>query len=246
MPKTKRTCSTSCNTSDSYLYDPKIQNKLASLAKKGDRNAKTLLIKSMYRFVFAVAKQKAPSPDMIEDLAQEIFLTLSGRCLKAYDEAKRINFRSYAAYWIASAVDAYLNTHLLGYPYHIPSNVGLEFRHGNKKNIGIVEELKKRRNVSIVKDKDDKEIDVFDTIPSNDDGFDNIFKDDYINHLERQIDSRLSKKHKEVIFRLFNLGKYKDYPTNSSVSQAIYMGVSPQRLSKILHKSYEKLQNIEK
>ena len=93
--------------------------------------------------------------------------------------------------------------------------------------MGIVEELKKRRNVSHVRSLDDKEIDVFDTITSNDDGFDNIFKDDYINHLEKQIDSRLSKKHKEVIFRLFNLGKYKDYPTNSAVSQARYMGVLP-------------------
>lgn len=246
MPKIKRTCSTSCNTSDSYLYDPKIQNKLASLAKKGDRNAKTLLIKSMYGFVFAVAKQKAPSPDMIEDLAQEIFLTLSDRCLKAYDETKRINFRSYAAYWIASVVDAYLNTHLLGYPYHIPSNVGASMRYGNKQNLGIVEELKKRRNVSFVKDKDDKEVDVFDTIPSTDDGFDNIFKDDYLNHLEKQIAVVLNKKHTEVVFKFFNLGKYRDYPSNSARNQAREMGVSPQRVFTILHKSCEKLQNIEK
>lgn len=246
MPKTKRTCSISCNISDSDLYDPIIQNKLASLAKKGDRNAKTLLIKSMYGFVYAVAKQKAPSPDMIEDLAQEIFLTLSDRCLRAYDETKRINFRSYAAYWIASVVDVYLNTHLLGYPYHIPSNVGAAMRYGNKQNLGIVDELKKRRNVSSIKDMDDKEVDVFDTIPSIDEGFDNIFKDDYLNHLEKQIDVMLSKNHTEVIFRFFNLGKYKDYPINSALNQAREMGVSPQRLSTLLHKSYEKLRNIEK
>lgn len=246
MPKTKRTCSTFCNISDSDLYNPIIQNKLASLAKRGDRNAKTLLIKSMYGFVFAVAKQKAPSPDMIEDLAQEIFLTLSDKCLKAYDETKQINFRSYAAYWITSVVEVYLNTHLLGYPYRIPRNVGASMRYGNKQNLGIVEELKKRRNVSIVKDKDDKEVDVFDTIPYSDDGFESIFKNDRLNHLEKQIDARLSKKHTEVIFRFFNLGKYRNYPSNSARNQAREIGVSPQRLSTILHKSCEKLRNIEK
>lgn len=246
MPRTKRTYSISCNISDSDLYDPIIQNKLASLAKKGDRNAKTLLIKSMYGFVYAVAKQKAPNPDMIEDLAQEIFLTLSDRCLKAYDETKRINFRSYAAYWIASVVDVYLNTHLIGYPYHIPSNIGAALRYGNKQNLSIVEELKKRRNVSKIRYKDDEEVDVFDTIPCIDEGFDNIFKDDHLNHLEKQIDVMLSESHKEVVFRFFNLGKYRDYPVNSALKQARDMGVSPQRLSTILHKSYEKLQNIEK
>jgi RNA polymerase sigma factor (sigma-70 family) len=246
MKQTKKTCCTLSNISVSDLYDPTVQNKLALLAKKGDRNAKDLLIKSMYGFVIAVAKQKAPRPDMVDDLAQEIFLTLSGRCLRAYDETKKVNFRSYAAYWIMSVVDVYLNTHLLGFPYHIPSNIGLAFRSNNKKELPIVKDLRERKVITRVSDADGNDVDIFDIVPSKDEGQENIFNEDYLDNLEKQIDVMLNEKHRDILLRYFCLGKYKDYPVNSFQGQADELGISTQRLHTILSKSYEKLKYLEK
>lgn len=246
MRQIKKTCCTLSNIKTSELYEPKIQNKLASLAKKGNRNAKELLMRSMYGFVIAVAKKKAPRPDMIEDLAQEIFLALSGRCLRAYDDTKNVNFRSYAAYWIMSVVDVYLNTHLLGFPYHIPSNIGALLRNKKEQDKPIVKELKERKVITKYTDLDGDEQDIFDIIPDENKNQEDVIDKDYLDTLEKQIDVMLGEKHRDILLRYFCLGKYKDYPVNSFQGQADELGISTQRLHTILSKSYEKLKYLEK
>lgn len=247
MNKTKNNCCTSFNIKGLNLYDANVQNKLALLAKQGDRNAKSLLYTGMYNFVYGAVKQLSPSPELIEDLLQEVFVKLFSSCLKSYDESKEGNFRSYAAYWILSAVNSYLNVNLVTFPYQVPANIGFEYRSGNKKNIEIVEELKNRKTLDTFKDSDGNDVDIFDVIPSIDNDIDNVLSDDYSGKLNNTVQSStLSTRNKNILLRYYNLGKFKNYPYISIGELANEFNVSKQAMYADIKRSIRKLKNMSK
>ena len=254
MNKTKKNCSTSSNI---RLHDVNIQNELALKAKQGNKAASDLLVDSLSGFVIAIAKKKAPSATMVPDLIQEGYIAIIKKAIPTFDSSMKTAFRSYAVYWILSAVEKYLNDNLLGFPFRVPAHVAYAYRYDKKDSKSTnrwkkdVEELRNQTFNSMVKNQDGELIDVFDIIPSIDEKYNEIFDKDYVKDLDSTVINALKANNKteninrtiDMVLRYFCIGKYSGYPTITSKHLAEFYGISQQRASDILKYANQKLKS---
>ena len=254
MNKTKKNCSTSSNI---RIRDIKVQNELALKAKQGNKAASDLLVDSLSGFVIAIAKKKAPSATIVPDLIQEGYIAIINKAIPTFDSSMKTPFRSYAVYWIMSAIEKYLNDNLLGIPFRVPSNVAYAFRYDKKKSKSTdrwkkdVDELKEQTYNSMVKSPDGELIDIFDIIPSVDENYDKIINSDSFKGLDEAVIEALKENSRtedinrtvDMVLRYFCMGKYEGYPNVTSKSLADFYGISQQRASNILKHAMQKLRS---
>lgn len=252
MNKTKKNCSTSFNI---RIRDIKVQNELALKAKNGSKAASDLLVDSLSGFVIAIAKKKAPTATLVPDLIQEGYIAIIKNAIPTFEASMKTAFRSYAVYWIMSAIEKYLNNNLLGFPFRVPSNVAYAYRYDKKNSKSSnrwkkdVEKLKEQTFNSMVKNQDGELIDVFDIIPSVDENYEKIINSDAFKGFDEAIIESLKINNRsedvnrtiDLVLRYFCIGKYAGYPNVTSKSLAEFYGISQQRASSILKYAMQKL-----
>lgn len=251
----KRIAQNLSSLSNVRLHDSKIQNELAIKAKQGNKAASDLLVDSLSGFVIAIAKKKAPTATLVPDLIQEGYIAIIKSAIPTFDESLKTSFRSYAVYWIMSAIEKYLNNNLLGFPFRVPSNVAYAYRYDKKNSKSSnrwkkdVEELQKQTFNSMVKNQDGELIDVFDIIPSVDENYEKIINSDAFKGFDEAIIESLKINNRsegvnrtiDLVLRYFCIGKYAGYPNVTSKSLAEFYGISQQRASNILKYAMQKL-----
>lgn len=230
------------------LHDSNFQNELVKRAKKGNKQARDLLVESLSGFVITIAQKKAPSPTLVPDLVQEGYAALLGRAINSYNEKLGVPFRSYAVYWIIASIESYLNNNLVGFPFRVPYNIGFDFRH----NSPSAAWLKQQRFLTKLKDIEGELTDIFECLPYTDEEYDKIFDEELRDNFDKDvkdildkgnIDKDLLKRNADIFMRYFCIGKYKEYPNISLKNLGEFYGISQQRVANIIKYAVQKLRN---
>ena len=261
-----------CNIYSHLLHQPVLSIeevvKLTQEMKKGNKNAKNILIEKNIGLVISIVNRFLGKGLSFDDLVQEGILGLM-KAVDKFDETKGFCFSTYASWWIQQSMrraikkqtkTVYIPEHLFSKYNSLQKKIAqLEKKLGRKPSI---EEIAKETNLTVQKinelnvslsnvisinkkigDSEETELEEFLS-------YDHLTPEEQVIENEKSVliyqllsDCGLSEQEKEIILWRYGFidGELKSL---SEISQ--YMGVTSQRISRIEIKALTKLRNSKK
>lgn len=229
----------------------------AQKIRKGDIDARNILVRANMRFVASFAKQYLHKGLEFEDLLHDGFLGLI-KAAERYDETRGFKFISYATWWIRR----YLTDAIVKYSSLIQFPLNVQILHRRIWNFKIKYEHKKGFFPPITEiEVDDEEnlerISFLDSLPNNlkntcipcedldvfEDNHNDIFdyeNNEYNNNYVKSLLARLSKRERNILLKAFGIGVREE--TLENIGE--YYGLSRERVRQIKEKAIRKLQDM--
>ncbi|MCW8336453.1 sigma-70 family RNA polymerase sigma factor [Vibrio paucivorans] len=224
------------------------------LAKKGDHNARQVMIESNLRLVVNIARRALNRGLPMIDLVEEGNLGLI-RAVEKFDPERGFRFSTYATHWIRQSIERALMNHsrTVRLPVHIIKQMSLYLRCARELNNTFPKEVPPEAIAEQLSEPVEKvrqhlrfnELTVFsldsytdednrslqETLPDLSDNTPQAYllKSECYVSLEQQL-SQLPHPHQEVLRRRFGLGRH---APSSLKDIGQYLGLSRQRVSQI-------------
>ena len=245
------------------------ESELIKQMRNGDQNARTKLIASNQRFVYAVAKRYG-NEDNVLDLVNEGNIGLI-QALDAFDETKGTRFLSCAIWYIRRQINGYLNsdnllirkTNNTKTVYKL-SKIKEKFfaEHNRYPEVDEVADILENEYGLKIKDKtdlldintlsistcfDDEDARAFENSPYFSEK--TAVDSEYLTEMDQEFNSvvsgtllsTLSEREKTIILMSFGIGYNKEY-TNAEIAEEV--GMSSERVRQLKKTAIEKMQKL--
>ena len=245
------------------------ESELIKQMRNGDQNARTKLIASNQRFVYAVAKRYG-NEDNVLDLVNEGNIGLI-QALDAFDETKGTRFLSCAIWYIRRQINGYLNsdnllirkTNNTKTVYKL-SKIKEKFfaEHNRYPEVDEVADILENEYGLKIKDKtdlldintlsistcfDDEDARAFENSPYFSEK--TAVDSEYLTEMDQEFNSAvsgtllstLSEREKTIILMSFGIGYNKEY-TNAEIAEEV--GMSSERVRQLKKTAIEKMQKL--
>lgn len=245
------------------------ESELIKQMRNGDQNARTKLIASNQRFVYAVAKRYG-NEDNVLDLVNEGNIGLI-QALDAFDETKGTRFLSCAIWYIRRQINGYLNsdnllirkTNNTKTVYKL-SKIKEKFfaEHNRHPEVDEVADILENEYGLKIKDKtdlldintlsistcfDDEDARAFENSPYFSEK--TAVDSEYLTEMDQEFNSvvsgtlisALTEREKTIILMSFGIGYNKEY-TNAEIAEEV--GMSSERVRQLKKTAIEKMQKL--
>ena len=230
---------------------------LAKKIKKGDIDARNILVRANLRFVVSLAKQYLHKGLEFEDLLHEGILGLI-KATERFDETRGLKFNHYALWWIRR----YLTGAIVKYSSLIQFPLNVQILHRRIWDFKVKYEHKNGflppiTEIEVDNEENLERIYFLDTLPYNlkgtcvscedldvfEDNHNDVWdydESEYKKQYVRSMLDHLSKREREILIRVYGIGVREE--TLENIGE--YYGLSRERVRQIKEKAIEKLQEM--